>query len=986
MRLEDYLNSTENKRRILVVSDISRGHDLMRKHEAMTGALIHNVTCMTITQLIDAVNLYIQSENGFELQNTVIDPTEALMLFRSIVFKNIKSLKFFNNEKMMDLVTTREIFSKANLVRSNGWTGKEPKSGNERVSDLKLLISEYEKRLEEEKILDGIALLKMVIAQMKKWANPDAELKNIFCAEIAYLKEDMDQLSGIQREFLLLVQNNQDLPVELYEVIPSLEMLDNCASKAEFFRGYGSYNEVSFVANDILSKKIPFGSVTVLYTSNAQLAPITAALQGNGLAANIVSDYSAEGNAYVSLTRKIIAWANDDFSEKALEKIFACSVIRVEADDETGNKVNVLASQKYYNHVLKAKEDNVILGWGYNRNIEFINHRTEAATTDSEKSVLKLHRELIDIFGKNGKQYDEKNKVQPSEVYKKLVRFVENNTVTGEEYAAGMDAIKRLSGAVNFEDRSLPLNEIIIFVDELLATASVKDSESPDAISVQKFSGDWVLLSRPNVYIIGLSLKDMQGSTTESPVLSDDEMEKYLGIGYKPTIKAVTELSEKNLYRTLKTFNGEGITFGFSSYDTVSFCANNPSSFFREALHKFKGTEIGDLPEFVYGNPTNPIDIPLPTGLKDKTVYDVHSTTSNSSMEVLLDCPKKYYYSKLRKVPENTYIECDYSRWLDARLKGSFFHEIAEKYVNQMLIKPASEGYAVTADEVLIRSIAEKIMDKMLIEMPVAFEGLAIRETENLIEAAVAYFNRLHNILGTSGWRPLFTEFRFDQATYKVEDYESNPYEFAFTGIIDRIDYLTDHSANKILLRIVDYKTGKKASKRKEDDLGKLLQYTVYENALMKTGHHTDEKGTDKMLLDAVKKKISELESVENIDEWDIEFESFNYAFPMENKDFEPIKIEAAKIEGINLTRLKCILTALQDKKTYPDHLELYEIVKEYALKYSAKDAEISNLSFNMTHTDKSGNVTGISDDEINHCKYCEYGDVCIHRKAGEIK
>ncbi len=988
MQLEEYLNSTENKRRILVVSDLSRGHNLIRKHEATTGLMVHNITCMTIPQLIDEVDLYIQSENGFEIQNTVIDQTEAMMLFRSIIFKNLKSLKFFTNEKMMDLVTTKEIFNKANLVRSNGWTGAESKSGNSRVSDLKLLISEYEQKLEDEKLLDSIALLKTVIAQMKKWVDLEAELKNILSAEISYLKEDMEQISGIQREFLSLIQNNQDSPVELYAVNPTMEMLDHCSAKAEFFRGYGSYNEASFVANDILSKNLPFGSVTVLYTSQAQLAPIIAALQGNGLSANIVSDYPAQNNAYIGLARRILAWAKDDFSEKALEKILASSVIRAEADDGTGAKTNVLASQKYYDHVLKAKDSkdkSIILGWGYNRNVDFINQRT-AASTDGEKAVLKLHKELVEIFGANDKPYDDKNKVQPSIVYKKLVQFMENNTSSSEEYAIGMDAIKRLSGAVNLEDRSLTLDEVITFIDELLASVSIKDASSADAISVQNLSGDWALLSRPNVYVIGLSLKDMQGSTTESPVLSDDEMEAYLGAGYKPTVKAKADLSEKNLYRTLNTFTGECIVFGFSSYDTVGFYENNPSSFFREALHKFKGIEIDALPEFVYGNPVNVVDIASPKGLTDKIDYDIRTTTSNSSMEVLLDCPKKYYYSKMLKVPENTYTESDYSQWLDARLKGLFFHEIAEKYVYQTLIKPAAESYEATADEALINSIAEKIKDEMLVEMPVAFEGLATRETENLIEAAVSYLNRLHETLVASGWRALFTELRFDQATYGVEDYEANTYEFVFEGVIDRIDYFADHSAKKILIRIVDYKTGRKNSKKKEDDLGKLLQYAVYEKALMETGHHTDETGVDKMLLDVVKEKIATLESIGNIDEWEVEFESFNYVFPMENKDFEPIRIEAGEIEGVNLTRLKCILTALQDKKTYPDHVELREIVKEYATKYVAKDAGISSLSANMDQVDRSGTVTGISKNEIEYCKYCDYGDACIHRKAGEIK
>lgn len=60
-----------------------------------------------------------------------------MMLFRGVLFKNIKSLRYFNNENMMDLATTYEIFKKANLVRTNGWSGEEKKI---RVSSCSLTI------------------------------------------------------------------------------------------------------------------------------------------------------------------------------------------------------------------------------------------------------------------------------------------------------------------------------------------------------------------------------------------------------------------------------------------------------------------------------------------------------------------------------------------------------------------------------------------------------------------------------------------------------------------------------------------------------------------------------------------------------------------------------------------------------------------------------------------------------------------------------
>jgi hypothetical protein len=46
---------------------------------------------------------YILAADGYNEEYEFLDGTEAMMLFRGVLFKNIKSLRYFNNEKMMDL-------------------------------------------------------------------------------------------------------------------------------------------------------------------------------------------------------------------------------------------------------------------------------------------------------------------------------------------------------------------------------------------------------------------------------------------------------------------------------------------------------------------------------------------------------------------------------------------------------------------------------------------------------------------------------------------------------------------------------------------------------------------------------------------------------------------------------------------------------------------------------------------------------------------
>lgn len=991
MLLKDYLNSSENKRRILVVSDLIKGLALIRKHEAETGILVRNVNCMTINQIVNQIYLYIQAQNGFELAKEIIDSNSSLMAFRGIIFKNIKSLRYFKEEKIMDIATTKEIFHKANLIRANGWADDETMESNPRIADLNLLISEYEQYLDDENFVDGIALSKFVLHEMKSWTDVSNTLDHIFAAEISYLVEEIDSFDGKSLEILNIIQKGEDRSVYTFEKHLDIQALTECKEKAEFFKGYGSFNEANFVANDIAGRKLPLGSVTVIYNSPTQLPAITSALRGHGLPMKIVSDYPASDNAYINLARRIIAWASEDYSEKALETILASSVMSVEVQDADDNTENILAKQSYYDYVLNAarrQDDSFILGWGFERNNDFLEHESAIINEDSQINLLKMHKNLLNIFGENKKPYSESNKVLPVTVYDKLVDFIEKYTYPTSEYAVGIDGIRRLKGAIRLEGRKLPLSEVLRFIDELLSCITVKDTASMDSITVQSLN-DWILLDRDNVYVIGLSLKDMQGSTTESPVLTDFEMEQFLGDGYKPTIKNKALIKEKNLYRTLKSFHGEHIVFGYSSYDTVGFYDNNPSSFFRETLHEFLGKGTEDLTEFVYGNPAAGVKFSDSINISEKPVYDIKHDTSNSAIEVLLDCPKKYAFSKILYVPENEFVERDFAKWLNAAEKGTFFHSVAERYVTAKLVKPLSEIYETDVDEALLNSIVTNMKSELLIKFPVAFMELADQETQNMFRYSKGYLQRLHKELNTSGWRCLLTEQYFEKAAFSVETYEKEKFDFTFNGYIDRIDYKVDEAEKKIYLRIVDYKTGRKEKKDKEDKLGKLIQYAIYKRALMETGSYkAPVTNTEIPLLEYVKTKIIDLNTngsakiIENPDEFEFEFHSFQYVFPFEKKDETPLEILPTELEGLNITRLKIILTALRDKKNYMDHIDLYETVKEYQEKYVLEDSKISDLYSAMTKVEKN-KEEHILLDEISHCKYCNYANLCEKRKAG---
>ena len=162
MLFNDYMNRETQERRILIVSDAARGQALVREYEKKTGIMAQNVNCMTVKMLADVVYNFMLSESGYEDGFRILDDTEATMLFKDVLINTIGRLKYFKEEKMMDLATVCEVFNKAMLVRTNGWNGKEV--SNARISDLKLLIEEYKKKLEAEKLLDQIAKERAVLS------------------------------------------------------------------------------------------------------------------------------------------------------------------------------------------------------------------------------------------------------------------------------------------------------------------------------------------------------------------------------------------------------------------------------------------------------------------------------------------------------------------------------------------------------------------------------------------------------------------------------------------------------------------------------------------------------------------------------------------------------------------------------------------------------------------------------------------------------
>ena len=113
-----------------------------------------------------------------------------------------------------------------------------------------------------------------------------------------------------------------------------------------------------------------------------------------------------------------------------------------------------------------------------------------------------------------------------------------------------------------------------------------------------------------------------------------------------------------------------------------------------------------------------------------------------------------------------------------------------------------------------------------------------------------------------------------------------------------------------------------------------------------------------------------------DIREFKYSFDSFLYEFPMEVSDTEPLQITHKQLEGINLTRLKSILTMIENYDCYPNRIELFNKLSDFEGYYPSVGIAINEL-----HSAMTGKYV-MSQDEAKNCEYCDYKNMCEYGKG----
>lgn len=359
----------------------------------------------------------------------------------------------------------------------------------------------------------------------------------------------------------------------------------------------------------------------------------------------------------------------------------------------------------------------------------------------------------------------------------------------------------------DFEKNNLSTN-IYEFIDYLDYSIKVGDSPTIDESDFDDFEGVNILtvhsakgLEFPIVFICNLvSDRFPTRNRSDRIPIPEELVKESISEDLDSTKEHIQE--ERRLFYVGATRAQERLYLTASHYYGDAKRKKKPSIFLHEILNQdlkenFEKIDIGggdESSEERLSHYKREDDI-LETDMKD---IDTTKRVSYSQLNTYEDCPKKYKYAYLFKVPSKPHASLSF---------GSSIHNTLRDFYS--LHKDAREGLV---------GIVEKPNEQKLIEL---YE-------QNWISQG--YDSKAHEekrrISGKKILKDYYTNlYDENQKPYSLEEsFSVHVGESVFVGKIDRID-IVDDSGEKMEVEIIDYKTGKV---KNESNIKKDLQLPLY--------------------------------------------------------------------------------------------------------------------------------------------------------------
>lgn len=857
---------------LAALAGVCKEHPVEEKRLVMPSYQSGHVLCETLAQAgVGWVNLRTETPTGLALeiagdylaerQITLLDGYLTSYLVEEILqrLQERGELHFFNNQKVTpglaaaitaSLMELRECNVTSNSLLTDWFVCSE------KGQDIKLLLQEYERYLEEHSLLDSSGLLNLAIELAASHSSESG---------IIYLMPSFVQWTPLQKNLIttLAGENLVSLPVD---TLPENQPLKG-KSAVSFYHAYGITNELREVLRRLHTRKIPLDQVTIAYTNQEYVSAIYSLSLTLDFEFTVFEGISAFLTGPGRTLQGILSWVNSDFSTSVLNNLILCGDLVIKPNG---------AQKEIPTHQAVRFLRDAKIGWGRDRYQLLESYTKEVGTEQAQQFNSLIQSLMRQIPVENEEGY-----VPFGDFCKALSEMVPSLTRVKDDYdSAALTAITScLKSIGELSSLEMTVEEAVDRLTDLLKNVNVGHS-GPQAGKLYLANyRNLVWCERPYTFVVGLDANSFPGSLRQDPVLLDSERQKINADLPLSVDKLEDKLS--TMAHALASRRGE-LVLSYPSFDVAENRELFPAPLLLQIYRQMQGDHLLDYSDFLssLGDPAgyssgdaDPIDevewwlyrnktgelfdqvivsycysnissgqkalearqLPEPTEYDGALPVDLAQIFSSkifscSQLEYLAGCPYAFFLRYVLGVKPPEEILFDSAKWLDPMTRGTLLHSIFCDFMRQL--KARGEHPDLEKHQFLLQDIAEQQICFYKQMIPPPSELVFQREVDEL-------FDCCHIFLSEETRRdtlPLFFEVPFGLGPEEVKKAGcglirpisielGNGRSLRFRGIIDRIDQIEPG-----VFCVWDYKTGSARDYGEQlyFNKGRQIQHALY--------------------------------------------------------------------------------------------------------------------------------------------------------------
>lgn len=786
--------------------------------------------------------LRLLNENNIVIEQEILSTSKANAIYHSLLVLNDNIFEYSKSYEDAAAVNST-INSLRYLILDDEQETLSSKLKDEKGLDLIKIYSAFAAIKAENDLIDNIDLLRITIDSCKNFDKKvilldEFELKPLEQKLIDYCCTNIEHKSFI----------------DLFETKKEPKKIE------EFKKCYGNGNQIEYIIDYVRKNNIPYDQVTIIDNGSRYNLDIINILKKYHIPFTNNCGQSIVESSAVNFLKLYFAWnVKEGYGAKGLKdfinspffdskKLYSMIYPNEEFDKEKFNKVLTIVG----NMKLNGDEESRELVNIYKQKLNEYNDYLQTLPKGESKEIIDLRSEYIkdkykdsdfnncflkDIYYIN--QVEKLNNILSLNVEELLVEFC---VIRDECYQLDSSAVNTLaSKIIEFYKYSCGVSHSDL-VNYIIAHSAVLAQETKEkCLCVCNINTCFDCLRQYN-FFIGLD-SSFPANPKENYLITDDEYLEFASEKYAPTSINLLLNSKKNYTKALDIASALHMKnfIVYAYFNDVEIKKYNYSSFLYDLYIEINGNKtIKEFRDYLDANTFGYVDSAysldaelikefnkneyvhkkIESDLKyDPNIIFENKRFTASTFASYFDCPLNFYYRHILKL--NTNEEQDQYTPIKANEYGNICHDLMEYFV---LYNPSKEEffkYGRMQFELYVTGhhcVLSKLVESKRREFEIFLEN-AFADTQKIKAIDVKSELNLNDVDAV---------------------YEYKGYKLSIGGRLDRLDILKPSCDGRLMVDIIDYKSGKieadfsryKSGELK--DLGSIFETLLYSYILEK--------------------------------------------------------------------------------------------------------------------------------------------------------